>query len=170
MSLARVRALVVLGTLVVLAAVAAGWAIAKDSESGNAGAACVKTTVPFDSAVPVAAGRVRLNIYNATTQVGLANRVADELRARGFRVGQVGNDPLDETVSAVAQIRYGPQGAGAAQMLRAVFPGAEPKLVERPDAGVDVVLGMRYERLATGAEYAAERQRLGTPTPPPELC
>jgi hypothetical protein len=169
-SLARVRALIVVGTLVVLAVVAAGWAIARDSERGNARAACVRTTVPFRPAIPKTPTRVRLNVYNATSQVGLANHVADELRSRGFRVGQVGNDPLGETVTAVAQLRYGPQGAGAAQMLRAVFPGAQLELVQRSDAGVDVVLGMQYERLATAAEYTAERRRLGAPTPPPELC
>ena len=52
MSLARVRALIVVGTLVVLAVVAAGWAIARDSENGNARAACVRTTVPFRAAIP----------------------------------------------------------------------------------------------------------------------
>jgi hypothetical protein len=171
-SLARVRALAVLGLLVVLAAVAAGWAIAKDSETGPAAgqAPCVRSTAPFTAAVPRSAEAVRLNVYNATSRIGLANEVADELRALGFRVGKVGNDPQNQTVATVAQIRYGPRGAGAAQFLRAQIPGADAKVDTRSTAEIDVVLGMAYERLATGTELAAERKRLGAPTRPADLC
>jgi hypothetical protein len=171
MSLARVRALVVLGLLVVLAAVAAGWAIAKDSGSAPPqGAPCVKSTVPFATEVPTRPADVRVNVYNATSRIGLANTVADELKLRRFRVDRVGNDPLQLTVQSPVQVRYGPRGAGAAQMLRAWFPGADTKLVARADAEVDLVLGMQYEGFTTAADYVIERDRLGSPTRPPELC
>jgi hypothetical protein len=171
MSLARVRALVVLGALVVLAAVAAGWAIAKDTETAaRLATPCVKSTVPFSAAIPARPSDVRVNVYNATSEMGLANTVAEELRVRRVTVAQVGNDPLQESVEAPVQIRYGPRGAGAAQMLRAWFPGAEPRLMPRADAQVDLVLGMRYEGFTTAADYAVERDRLGKPTKPPELC
>jgi hypothetical protein len=172
-SLARMRAMIVLGILVLLAVVTAGWAIAQDSESPARLAdrtPCVKSTVPFASAVPTDPAGVRTNVYNATTRIGLATQVADQLRALGFRVGKVGNDPLGSTVDAPAEIRYGPAGAGTAQMLRAQFPGSVAKLVTRADATVDVVLGMRYESVATAAESARELARLGVPTPPAELC
>jgi hypothetical protein len=171
MSLARVRALVVLGMLVLMAAAAAGWAIAKDSETAARRATpCIKTTVPFSAALPVRAADVRVNVYNATSRIGLANTVADELKVRGFTVGKVGNDPLGGTVQATVQIRYGPRGAGAAQMLRAWFAGAEPRIDTRTDGTVDVVLGLRYDGFTTPADHKLEADRLGTPTRPPELC
>jgi hypothetical protein len=170
-SLARVRALAVLGGLVLLAAVAAGWAIAKDAQTGDRRAtSCVQTTVPFARTVPESATGIRVNVYNATSRSGLAGEVAQELLARGFTVDQVGNDPLQAAVAGVAQIRYGPRGAGMAQVLRAELPGAEAKLIDRRDAEVDVVVGMAYERLATVAEYQQERVRLGAPRPPADLC
>lgn len=171
MSLARVRALVVLGLLVLAAAVAAGWAIAKDTETAARRATpCVTSTVPFSGALPERAADVRVNVYNATARIGLATTVADELKAHDFTVDHIGNDPLQRKVDAPAQIRYGPRGAGAAQLLRAWFPGAEPTLDTRGDATVDLVLGLRYEGFTTPADHEVERRRLGTPTPPPELC
>jgi hypothetical protein len=171
MSLARVRALVVLGMLVLMAAVAAGWAIAKDSETAVRRAApCIRSTVPFSAGLPARAADVRVNVYNATTRIGLANTVADELKVRGFTVGTVGNDPLQQTVAATVQLRYGPRGAGAAQVLRAWFAGADLTLDTRTDATVDVVLGQRYEGFTTPADHKLEVERLGTPTRPAELC
>jgi hypothetical protein len=164
--------MVVLGSLVLLAVVAAGWAIAKDSETGPVanGIPCVQSTVPFVTTVPAKPGEVRVNVYNATSRIGLATEVADQLRMRGFSIDRVGNDPLESTVSATAEIRYGPAGAGAAQLLRAQFPGSVTRLVQRSDAQVDVALGMLYESVATEAQYRDELDRLGAPTPPPELC
>jgi hypothetical protein len=171
MSLARVRALVVLGLLVLMAAVAAGWAIAKDTETAPRRAApCIKSTVPFSGAIPESAADVRVNVYNATSRIGLANTVADELATRDFTVGRIGNDPLQRMVEAPVQIRYGPAGAGAAQMLRAWFPGAEPTLDRRSDATVDLVLGLRYAGFTTAADHEVERARLGAPSRPHELC
>jgi hypothetical protein len=167
------RAVIVLGVLVLLAVVTAGWAIARDSAGSTRIAdhtPCVHSTVPFVGTVPTDRSTVRVNVYNATTRIGLAGEVADQLRGLGFDVRQVGNDPLQASVSATAQIRYGPRGAGAAQMLRAQFPGSEGDLVARPDARVDVVLGMLYDHVATEAEYRQELRRLGRPVRPPELC
>jgi hypothetical protein len=164
--------MVVVGLLVVLAAAAAGWAIAQDHQTGAVagGTSCVGRTVPFATAVPASPRTVRVNVYNATSQLGLATEVAQELRLLGFGIGQVGNDPMKATIRAVAEIRYGPAGAGAAQLARAWFPGADTRLVSRPDAEVDVVLGTLYARLASQSEAKQERTRLGEPTPPPEYC
>jgi hypothetical protein len=171
MSLARVRALVVLGLLVVMAAVAAGWAIAKDSETAARQATpCIKSTVPFSTTMPRRAADVHVNVYNATSRIGLATTVADELQARDFTVGKIGNDPLQQTVEAPVQLRYGPAGAGAAQMLRAWFAGAQPTLDNRSDGTVDLVLGIRYEGFTTPTDQAIAKARLGQPTRPPELC
>jgi hypothetical protein len=171
-SIARVRAMIVVGVLVLLAAVAAGWAIAQDHQTGAAvtGARCIGKTVPFVTEIPANPATIAVNVYNTTSQLGLATRVSDELSALGFGVAQVGNDPMKATVRAVAEIRYGPAGAGAAQLVRSWFPGAETRLVSRPGAEVDVALGMLYERVAAPAEATAERERLGAPTPPPEYC
>ncbi|MCZ9338178.1 LytR C-terminal domain-containing protein, partial [Streptomyces sp. TRM76130] len=38
-------------------------------------------------------GAVTVNVLNATTRSGLAKKTADELKKRGFRIGDVGNAP-----------------------------------------------------------------------------
>ncbi|NED06084.1 LytR C-terminal domain-containing protein, partial [Streptomyces sp. SID6648] len=40
-------------------------------------------------------GQVTVNVLNATTRSGLAQKTADELKKRGFRVGEVSNAPAE---------------------------------------------------------------------------
>src|SRR5688572_9167263 len=47
-----------------------------------------RTTAP--KALP-ATGTITVNVLNATTRGGLAQKTADELKKRGFRIGEVGN-------------------------------------------------------------------------------
>ena len=69
------------------------------SAAGSAGD-CVKHAVA--SASPAAGAtaaalpkpaQITVNVYNATTRTGLAKDTADELRKRGFKIGDVGNAP-----------------------------------------------------------------------------
>jgi len=40
-------------------------------------------------------GTITVNVYNATPRSGLAKNTADELKKRGFKIGDVGNAPKE---------------------------------------------------------------------------
>lgn len=90
---------------------------------------------------------ITINVYNATQVTGLAGRVANELRERGFTVGAVSNDPLGQTLEASAAVRYGEPGVSYAETFKTIVnePALQPD--ERPDAVVDFVLGNFFTEL-----------------------
>lgn len=93
-------------------------------------------------------GAVTVNVYNATSRQGAASATATVLRARGFQVGTVSNDPLKAKVPGVGQIRYGRGGEAAAKgLLGKELAGATMVLDGRLGGSVDVVVGARYHGL-----------------------
>lgn len=90
---------------------------------------------------------VRVNVYNATDRQGLAATIAGELRAQGFSVAIVGNDPRHRTVKGHGEIRFGHAGALAAQTARTRLAGAKLVRDHRPDATIDLVAGERFTHL-----------------------
>lgn len=103
---------------------------------------------------------VVLNVFNATRRSGLASRVARELRAEGFRINKVENDPRGERIPEVAEIRFGPNAAEAAELLEYYLAGAKMVELNRKGPRVDVSLGRGFTSLADGGAVAAV---LGTP-------
>ncbi|MGH3740559.1 MAG: LytR C-terminal domain-containing protein [Micromonosporaceae bacterium] len=172
MTLSRVRALLVMGTLVAVAAGFVIWAIVRDSQSvaERPERTCPEGAVPAATAIP-APKKVKINVYNDTDKDGLASSVAEQLKTRGFQVGKVRNDPDPAPVKGSAELRYGPAGLGSAHLLRAYFTDAQPEPdVERTGSTVDVVLGMEFRQLATPAEVNDALRLIGDPSPPPGMC
>lgn len=172
MSFARVRALVVVGVLVVFALVFVVVAMVRDSQSdvGTAqgcpdGWALADVTLrePKD---------VKINVYNATDEPGLAGAIAGDFRNRKFQVKKDGNDPLKKGVDGVAVLRYGPKAVGSAHLLRAYFLNqAENEYdAKRKDDVVDVVLGNGFQQLATTTEVNQSLGDLGSPVLPADTC
>lgn len=106
-------------------------------------APCVTTTVRPGVVLPKP-GTVKTNVFNATSRAGLARKTANELRARGFVIGTIANDPLGKSLTNVGEIRYGPQGKDNALLMRFYLPGSTLTLDTRNDATIDVVLGAKY--------------------------
>ena len=158
MSLARVRSLIVIGVLAVIAAITVVWAIATDSQTGSLAGSCT-TAQP---SIP-AAKAVKVRVFNGTDQLGLANKVRDKLRKRGFQVIAVGNDPQGEPISSSAQIRYGTPGAGAAELLQASVRGSQIIDDGRTDSSVDLVLGFSFTDLTPQKQLEAELKNLEPP-------
>lgn len=164
MSLARLRALVVLGLLGAIALATVIWAIAHDSqENGHAsgcGAKAVETKVPAPSGV-------KLRILNATDRNGLAGELRDELAARGFTQIEVGDSSA--VVEGTAMVRYGPAAAGAAQLVRAQVPAAVADPVDdREDEVADVVdllIGPDYQNLTPNDQVSTVMKQLKPVTP-----
>ena len=98
---------------------------------------------------------VRLRVFNATDTPGLAQQVGDQLRARGFAVEEVDNDPTDREVTGVGELRHGPRGSDAAAFMSVFLPGADDWRDTRADDRVDFVLGPGFTALPSPEEVAA---------------
>ncbi|MGC4805520.1 LytR C-terminal domain-containing protein [Micromonospora sp. DT233] len=164
------RALVVVGLLAVLALVVMVVALVRDTQ-GEAGivGGCPEGA-PLADVTLRETKDVKINVYNATDEPGLASKVADDFRNRKFQVKKEGN--AGKQVDDVAILRYGPKGVGSAHLLRAYFlnnakDGYDPK---RKDDVVDVVLGGSFAQLATTTEVNQSLGDLGAPVAPPGSC
>ncbi|MEV4655743.1 LytR C-terminal domain-containing protein [Micromonospora sp. NPDC049301] len=164
------RALVVVGLLGVLALAFVITALVRDTQ-GNAGTAegCPDGW-PLADVTLHEPKDVKINVLNATDEPGRAAGVADDFRNRKFQVKKVDNAP--KGIDEVAVLRYGPKGVGSAHLLQAYFlnnaePGYDPK---RTDDTVDVVLGSRFQQLATTTEVNQSLGDLGSPVAPPGSC
>lgn len=107
---------------------------------------------PAPPPAPLAAAKIRLNVYNATARTGLARNVAAQYKARGFRTAAVANDPRKRRVAVAAEVRSGPRGAGGARTVAAHVNGRVAFLTDnRADGSVDVALGAQFRALRTPA-------------------
>ncbi|MER7838494.1 LytR C-terminal domain-containing protein [Streptomyces sp. NPDC096040] len=148
-----------------------------DKKAAAAGAtACVKqaaaSTGPASGASAAALpkpAQITVNVYNATTRTGLAKDTADELKKRGFRIGDVGNAPakFDAKVKGTA-ILLGPASA-----LHTSLPVLATQLTapdQRTEAGrkgaaVDLILGDTFKTLTPQATAAKAITALSNPKP-----
>lgn len=90
---------------------------------------------------------ITINVYNSTSINGLAGRVSDELRERGFTVGAVGNDPLNGDIVQTAELRYGDTGRPFAAILKTIVTEPSLRPDGRADNSVDFVLGAGFDDL-----------------------
>jgi len=115
---------------------------------------CVTVTVTPGAGLPNPSS-VTTNIFNGTDRAGLAATTAEDLQTRGFIIGTIDNDPLGRAVSATAEIRHGPAGLAAAQLMTYYVPGAVLVDDARTDATIDTVLGQAFTTVASQAEVDA---------------
>lgn len=109
---------------------------------------------------------VAVNVYNTTYKTGLAKVVADQVKARGFKVKDVSNDPLQTMQLGTAVIRYGDDGDLAAALLKQHVPGAELVKIDRKGTRLDLVIGNAYTDLVPKADVPPlpERPKNVVPT------
>jgi hypothetical protein len=172
MSFARVRALAVVGALVLAAMVFVTVALIKDHQTGPTQAkGCAKDAVMANIQLPEPQD-VKINVYNATDKPGLANEVGADFKNRKFQVKNMGNDPAKKAAPKVAVLRYGPKAVGSAWLLRAYFLDQADREfdIKRTDEFVDVVLGPQFKQLATTTEVNQALAQLGSPQLPPGTC
>lgn len=170
MSFARVRALVVVGLLGVLALVFVVVALVRDTQSeAGIGGGCPEGW-PLADVTLREPKDVKINVLNGTDQIGLASKIADDFRNRKFQVKKTGDEK--KQIDDIAVLRYGPKGVGSAHLLRAYFlDNAEAEYdPKREDDTVDVVLGGAFQQLATTTEVNQSLGDLGSPVAPPGSC
>lgn len=129
-----------------------------DSASANGTkAACAdtvsRTTAPKALPRP---GTITVNVLNATTRGGLAQKTADELKKRGFKVGEVGNatKEYDKKVEGTG-VLLGPAAAldTSLPVLGTQLADAERRTdPARKGTEVDLIIGDGFKALTTKAD------------------
>ncbi|WP_127506678.1 LytR C-terminal domain-containing protein [Actinoplanes solisilvae] len=171
MSFARVRALVVVGVLAVAAVVFVIVALVQDTQGGTtAGEGCPAGAPLADLRLPDDPAEVTVKVFNGTGTAGLAENVTNEFKNRRFTVQKPGESKTK--LKGVAEIRYGPDTVGKAQLLRAYFL-AQSKMsysAKRKGAVIEIVIGNQFRQLATTTEVNQSLVEVGEPTLPPGAC
>ncbi|MDT5028330.1 MAG: hypothetical protein QOE61_4756 [Micromonosporaceae bacterium] len=173
MTFARVRALIVVGVLFVTAGVVVIMAIARDTQTPAAAkTSCAAGLVPAKIKMPDR-NAVTINVFNGTTRVGLAEQVGGDFKNRGFNIKKMETAPDNQKTDQIAEINYGPEAVGAASLVSAYFLVDEAKMnfdIKRTGAEVDVVIGTKFQQLATTTEVNQSIAALGNPALPPGTC
>ncbi len=147
----RILHAVVLVMLVGLIVAAIGVALAimngqikiPGAERSKAAAVSVCPAATYDYTPPE---KVHVNIYNSTSRPGLARSVADQLTARKFLVGGVGN--TTSSYRGVALVVSGAAGQSAAFSVQRNVPGSDYVQDGRTDPSVDVIITGDFKELA----------------------
>ncbi|QEU93286.1 LytR family transcriptional regulator [Streptomyces kanamyceticus] len=115
-------------------------------------------------------GQITVNVFNATPRGGLAKDTADELKKRGFAIGEVGNatKAFDKKVKGTG-ILLGAKSAAdtALPVLGTQLAGAEPRTDGRKGGEVDLILGTKFKDLAKKADADKALAELAKPEPTP---
>lgn len=98
--------------------------------------------------------QVEVNVYNATKREGLAGRVANQLKKRGFTVKTVANDPKQAKVEGTGQLRYGSNGRKEAKLVGLHTGDFQMIQDPRKRTTVDLVLGPDFKRLSAESTIA----------------
>ncbi|MFB6987400.1 LytR C-terminal domain-containing protein [Streptomyces sp. NPDC056178] len=114
--------------------------------------------------------KITVNVYNATPRSGLAKKAADELKKRGFTIGEVGNAPAayDKKVAGTGVLLGAPSAVnGSFPVLGTQLQGTVSKTDARRTADVDLILGTKFKALSTPQSAAAALAALAKPAPAP---
>ncbi|MEV0121826.1 LytR C-terminal domain-containing protein [Streptomyces sp. NPDC050703] len=113
-------------------------------------------------------GQIKVNVLNATPRGGLAKKTADELRKRGFTIGEVGNatKALDKKVKGVGLLLGAPAAADTAlPVLGTQLAGAERRADARKGGEVDLIIGDLFKGLAKKEDADKALAALAKPEP-----
>ncbi|NEC91684.1 LytR C-terminal domain-containing protein [Streptomyces sp. SID12501] len=116
-------------------------------------------------------GRITVNVLNATPRSGLAKQAADELKKRGFRIGDVGNAPkaYDKKIAGAGIVLGAKSAAQAAlPVLGTQLAGAQVKTDARTSATeVDLLIGTKFTALTSKKDADQALAALAGPAPTP---
>ncbi len=136
----------------------------------KAGCATRATPATAPKVLPVP-GTITVNVFNATTRGGLAQKTADELKKRGFRIGEVANatKEYDKKVKGNG-VLLGPASAldTSLPVLGAQLAGAERRTDPARKGGeIDLIIGDAFRELTKKADADRALTALADPEPTP---
>ena len=112
--------------------------------------------------------QITVNVLNATARSGLAKKTADELKKRGFKIGDVGNatSTYDKKVKGTGLL------LGTSSALKTSLPvlatqlaSAETRTDTRKGAEVDLIIGAGFKNLNGRAAADKALSALTSPEP-----
>ncbi|MFJ4619727.1 LytR C-terminal domain-containing protein [Streptomyces sp. NPDC088812] len=143
-----------------------------EASAAGSGTACPVRSGSAATASPAALPRpaqITVNVFNATTRSGLAKTTADELKKRGFVIGEVGNagKEYDKKVAGTGVL------LGPASSLNTSLPVLATQLTtaeRRTDAArtgtaIDLILGNGFKALTGQAQATRALTALASPQP-----
>jgi len=180
MNAARIRAMVIVGVLLVAAVVLVKITISDDKQShASYTSSCPEGTIAVVTDPLPNYPQINLKIYNASAVPGQAGSVASELTTRGFKVAKVGPHDDKPTTASVVDITYGPSTVGAAWVVRAEFllnasdplnmSGMHFSVTNKSNV-VTVVIGTNFKQLGAKSEVNQAIAALKTPPAPAGTC
>lgn len=146
----------------------------KQTSANGSKAACASKASPSASARTNAAvpkpAQITVNVYNATPRSGLAKSTADELKKRGFKIGDVGNATaqFDKKVKGTG-ILLGPAASldTSLPVLATQLTGAERRTeATRKGTAVDLIIGTAFKDLTAKAAADKALAALNGPAAP----
>ncbi|MGW3102816.1 LytR C-terminal domain-containing protein [Streptomyces sp. NPDC001100] len=143
----------------------------KQASAAGPKADCASKVSPSptaNAAVPKPA-QITVNVYNATPRSGLAKSTADELKKRGFKIGDVGNASaqFDKKVKGTG-ILLGPTASldTSLPVLATQLTGAERRTeATRKGDTVDLIIGTAFKDLTAKAAADKALAALSGPAP-----
>jgi hypothetical protein len=157
--------LMLVGTFAYAAAYFEGW-VGTRAAKPVAAPVCPPVTHAAARAPALQPTAVTINVYNATNRKGLATAVAKSLRAQGFKVGKVANDPMRRQIAGVGEVRHGTAGTTRATLAATRLAGASLVADERSDDTVDLVLGSTFTVLSTPSKVVPPKVTKPSPSRP----
>lgn len=141
---------------------------APPTTGGNDAPAVQKAGLPMaraalDSTDPVPASLTKIRVLNGNGQRGQAGLVDEELTQLGFvNASDPTNDPVypNSDLRCHGQIRFGPNGAGAARTLSLIVPCAQLVRDQRQDDSVDLSLGKKFDGVKPTSDGKAALKQL----------
>ncbi|WP_031484317.1 LytR C-terminal domain-containing protein [Streptomyces bicolor] len=134
---------------------------------------CDTTVTPSaDATAPLPEpGGITVNVFNATTRSGLAKQTADELKKRGFKIGDVGNasKEFDKKVKG-AGLLLGPASSESTSLpvLATQLTSAERRTdAARKGKTVDLIIGDAFKALTKKTDADKALAALASPEPTP---
>ncbi|POX47799.1 hypothetical protein C3489_28680 [Streptomyces sp. Ru71] len=149
----------------------------KATASGSKGDCRTKAGPSSAAAAALPApGSITVNVFNATPRSGLAKQTADELKKRGFRIGEVGNasKDYDKKVPGTA-VLLGPASSlnTSLPVLATQLAGAERRTdAAHKGAAIDLIIGNTFKSLDAkpAADQALKKLTAPASTAPKKGC
>ena len=170
MRIAQVRALVVVGLLIVIALVMSWYAIANDSQTASGRDRCEPGDIPVDITLPEERD-IKVKVLNATDNAGLADTAAEALKEYGFDIEETGDSDRGDEMEAAVEIYYGPKMVAGGHLLRAYLTESQAIFDKENDADfVEITLGPGFQQVSTQSEARSALGIIGRPTAPEGTC
>lgn len=169
LSFARVRALAVVAVLLAIASFVVFRALERDEDVIVEPSRCQEGFVPVNLQL-YSPEEIKINVIDASGE-GVGGQESENFANRGFQVKKT-RVAKKVAEGEIAVLRYGPETVGAAHVVQAFFLNEAKRVfqIDRENDVVDVVLGPRFQQLATETAVRQAIALAGDPELPAGTC